>query len=319
MWHDEPLLGLLTSLPTWRTTKRPNNVGILYSMPYTTRVSLVLREKASLEKLPVSKPPIFQVILFPSWHRASRYWDRLSTKASKTYLTRALPLWEDYVHGIVQEAINRNAGYIRDIGSFIELRRKTIGVTICAALHFLFTEIPDEVLDHPTMQRLVEPFINIMIYDNVHNFLTIQTQESNTYFPPQDILSYQKEDAANEPHNILSLYACSQGFFARSHRLDGEGNRQMCRREFVQLQHQRFWDDPALDGAVRGYILSLGEVIRGHNSWAFERERYFGKDNVSVQQTFMYSGIKQKFFCWEGSWGTYIVLSRSWPSFATNP
>ena len=50
-------------------------------------------------------------------------------------LTRALPLWEDYVHGIVQEAKERNAGYIRDIGSFIELRRKTIGAIICAALH----------------------------------------------------------------------------------------------------------------------------------------------------------------------------------------
>lgn len=74
-----------------------------------------------------------------------------------------------------------------------------------------------------------------------------------------------------------------------------------CVEEFVQLQHQRFWDDPALDEVVRDYILGIGEVIRGHNSWAFEGERYFGKDNVSIQEsrTFMCSGIKQKFVCWE--------------------
>ena len=70
-----------------------------------------------------------------------------------------------------------------------------------------------------------------------------------------------------------------------------------CVKEFVQLQHQWFWDDPVFDEVVRGYILGLGEVVRGHNSWAFEGEHHFGKDNVSVQhsRTFMYSGIKQKF------------------------
>ena len=68
------------------------------------------------------------------------------------------------------------------------------------------TEIPDEVLDHPNMQCLVESFINIIMYDNVHHFLTIQTQEPNAYFPPQDILLYQKEDAADESHNMLTVY-----------------------------------------------------------------------------------------------------------------
>ena len=44
------------------------------------------------------------------------------------------------------------------------------------------------------------------MYDNVHHFLTIQTQEPNAYFPPQDILLYQKEDAADESHNMLTVY-----------------------------------------------------------------------------------------------------------------
>ena len=74
---------------------------------------------------------------------------------------------EVYIHGVVQEAKDRNTGYIRDIDSFIELRRKTSGISNCIALLFLFTEIPDEILDHPTMQRLVELIVDIMTYENV--------------------------------------------------------------------------------------------------------------------------------------------------------
>ena len=72
---------------------------------------------------------------------------------------------------------------------------RPMGLLFVLALHFLFTEIPDEVLDHPTMQRLLELFIDIVVYDNVHHFLTNQTQEPKTYFPPQDMLSYQKEES----------------------------------------------------------------------------------------------------------------------------
>ena len=209
---------------------------------------------------------------------------------------------EDHIHGVVQEAKDRNSGYIRDIDSLIKLRRKTVGVAVSAALLFLFTEIPDEILDHPTMQRLVELSIDIVFYENVCRPFTIQTQEPNTYFLPQDILSYQKEHAANEPHNMATVYM-------RAHKVSLQEaidwlGKQIDRfvEEFVQLQHQRFWDDPALDKVVRGHILGLGEVVRGCHSWTFEGKRYFGKDNVSVQEsrTFsMCSGIKEKFICWE--------------------
>ena len=71
-----------------------------------------------------------------------------------------------------------------------------------------------------------------------------------------------------------------------------------CVEEFVHLQHQRFWDDTALDEVVRGHILGLGELVRGHNSWAFEGKRYFGKEGMSVQESLTLSlmcpGIKQK-------------------------
>ena len=64
-----------------------------------------------------------------------------------------------------------------------------------------------------------------------------------------------------------------------------------CVEEFVQLQHQRFWDDSALDEVARGFILGLGEMIRGHNSWVFEGERYFGKENASIKESLTLSLI----------------------------
>ena len=208
---------------------------------------------------------------------------------------------EDYVHSVVQEAKDRNAGYIRDIDSFIELRRRTVGATVTAVLHFLFTEIPNEVLDHPTMQRLVELIVDIMMYDNVRRSLSFKLK-SLTHIS-QDIVSYQKENAADEPHNMLTVYMHARKAPLQE-AIDWSGKEiDRCVEEFVQLQHQRFWDDPALDEVVRGYILGLGELIRGHNSWAFEGKRYFGKEGVSVQESLtmslMYSGTKQKFICWE--------------------
>jgi len=213
---------------------------------------------------------------------ARQFWDRLSAKASKTYLTRALPLWEKYVHATIQEAKDRNPGYIRDIDSFMELRRHTAGGAICAALNFLFTDIPDEILDHPTMRRLTELFVDVLIHEN-------------------DIVSYQKEDAADEPHNMLTVYMHASKVSLQEAIDWSETEIDRCVEEFVQLQKQHFWNDPALDEVVGGYILGLGEVVKGHNSWAFERERYFGKDCAKVQEchTFVYTGIKKKCICWE--------------------
>lgn len=185
----------------------------------------------------------------------------------------------------------------------MELRRHTAGGTICAALNFLFVEIPDEILDHPTMRRLTELFVDVLIHENVCNPipLLIETQEVLTYSLPQDIVSYQKEDAADEAHNMLTVYMHARKVSLQEAIDWSEKEIDRCVEEFVQLQQQHFWNDPALDEAVRGYILGLGEVVKGHNSWAFERERYFGKDNAKVQEsrTFVYSGIKKKCICWE--------------------
>ena len=140
---------------------------------------------------------------------------------------------EVYIHGVVQEAKDRNTGYIRDIDSFIELRRRTVGATVTAVLHFLFTEIPNEVLDHPTMQRLVELIVDIMMYDNVRRSLSFKLK-SLTHIS-QDIVSYQKENAADEPHNMLTVYMHARKAPLQE-AIDRSGKEiDRCVEEFVQL------------------------------------------------------------------------------------
>jgi hypothetical protein len=72
-------------------------------------------------------------------------------------------------------------------------------------------------------------------------------------------------------------------------------------KDFLELHKHRFWEDPALDQDARGYILGLGWMIRGHNAWCFEGERYFGKEGAKVDESrsMVLSGLKQKVICWE--------------------
>jgi hypothetical protein len=74
--------------------------------------------------------------------------------------------------GVVQEARDRNAGYIRDIEGFLDLRRRTVAGFVVAAGNYLFKELSDELLDHPVMRRLEELVTDFVIHENVRSLLT---------------------------------------------------------------------------------------------------------------------------------------------------
>ena len=76
-------------------------------------------------------------------------------------------MWDHYIDCVVQEAKDRNAGLIRDLASFIPLRRGTVALYIVALMAAADSEILDQVYDHPTMQRMLDLFNDIVIVENV--------------------------------------------------------------------------------------------------------------------------------------------------------
>ena len=84
-----------------------------------------------------------------------------------TYKRQNIALWDLYIDSVVQEAKDRNADLIRDLASFIPLRRGSIAVYIVSLMTTLDSEIPPQVYDHPTMQRMLDLISDIVILENV--------------------------------------------------------------------------------------------------------------------------------------------------------
>ena len=61
--------------------------------------------------------------------------------------------------------MDRNARLIRDLASFIPLRRRTLDVYIAILMTTLDLEIPPQV--YPTMQRMLDLISDMILLENV--------------------------------------------------------------------------------------------------------------------------------------------------------
>ena len=100
---------------------------------------------------------------------ASRFQTRVLGCASMTYQRHNIALWDLYIDSVVQEGKDKNAGLIRDLASFIPLRRGTIALYLMALMTTLDSEVPPQVYDHPTMQRMLDLISDIIFIENVRS------------------------------------------------------------------------------------------------------------------------------------------------------
>jgi len=78
---------------------------------------------------------------------------------------------DEYLEGVVQQAADRSGHLIRDIQSYFDLRRKTVGIRPSYALLELGLDIPDEVIAHPAIEDMVVASMDMVILANVSVFL----------------------------------------------------------------------------------------------------------------------------------------------------
>lgn len=107
----------------------------------------------------------------------NRFWERsCRISASQTFRRRFIQNMSDYLDGTAEQAEDRNKSYIRDLDSYFELRRKTIGVLSSFNILEMDTEIPDEVLEHPVIAELLSLAVDLTIIANVSRQLCFRTQ-----------------------------------------------------------------------------------------------------------------------------------------------
>lgn len=75
--------------------------------------------------------------------------------------------WEEYLHGTAQQAEDRGTAYIRDIASYLEVRRQTIGARPSFNILEMDMDLPDEVIEHPTIKEMELLAIDLTIIANV--------------------------------------------------------------------------------------------------------------------------------------------------------
>ena len=73
----------------------------------------------------------------------------------------------------MQQAIDRSGHRIRDIKSFFDVRRETIGAKPAFALLELALDIPDDVMSHPAIEEMALASVDMIIIGNVSNIRQI--------------------------------------------------------------------------------------------------------------------------------------------------
>lgn len=80
---------------------------------------------------------------------------------------RFLTAFEEYLNAVVVQAKDRSRHRIRDIQSYLELRRNTIGAKPSFAIMEAEMNLPEEVIKHPVMVELTNLTIDLLCIGNV--------------------------------------------------------------------------------------------------------------------------------------------------------
>lgn len=101
-----------------------------------------------------------------------RFWELTIRTASKQFQKRFIAVFDEYLEGVLQQAIDRSGHCIRGITSYFDVRRKTIATTASFAMIELALDIPDEIISHHTIQEMVLAATDMIIITNVSDMLT---------------------------------------------------------------------------------------------------------------------------------------------------
>ncbi|KAH9022738.1 terpenoid synthase [Lactarius deliciosus] len=196
-----------------------------------------------------------------------QFWLHAIKHSSEPAQRRFIKLFETYVYGVVEEAVDRGKGRIRGITDYLELRVRASGVCCSLFPAELGLDIPDEVMEHPAMKNFVDLTVYPLMLTN-------------------DLYSYNIEQAAmgHEASNLLTVVMKEEG-------LDLNGaldwfmkyNGEMFDKLLEQQRNLPSWG-PDLDPDATAFVEGVARWMRGHDCWSFESHRYFGTEGPEIQK-----------------------------------
>jgi hypothetical protein len=74
--------------------------------------------------------------------------------------------FQRYTDSVVQQSADRTQGRIRDVQTYFEVRRETIGARPSFAINAIHDNLPDNVIEHPVIESLTLYCIDMLIIGN---------------------------------------------------------------------------------------------------------------------------------------------------------
>jgi hypothetical protein len=219
-----------------------------------------------------------------------RFWARAKESATPSLQIQFLITFNDWLQSLVGQAEDRDKSRLRDIDSYIKLRRVNIGLFPSLRVNEFGRQLPDEVRDHPVIERLEQICADLIVIDNVGNPKmdipsNISTRD-RLLILKQDMMSYNKEQArGDDKHNIVSIVMDQQQIDVQSAIYWTAGYHRSLVREFMEMYQRipRLGDPADLD--ILTHVDSLGNWVRANIQWSFESERYFGNRGAEIVKT----------------------------------
>ncbi|KAK0629554.1 isoprenoid synthase domain-containing protein [Bombardia bombarda] len=198
---------------------------------------------------------------------ARQFWLRITKISTKTFQRRFLAAWEEYMHGVAQEAELRARSFIPDFETYFVLRRATIGTGPSFVLAEIDLDIPDYVRRHPIILELEMLVTDLVAIVN-------------------DIVSYNKEQASNEEEHNLITVIMKERHMTVQEAIDFAGHLHTSKVDRFNQLYQELprWGGP-IDLSVQKLIDGIAWWESGNLHWSFESGRYFGKRGLEAKMT----------------------------------
>ncbi|KAL0579187.1 hypothetical protein V5O48_002809 [Marasmius crinis-equi] len=198
---------------------------------------------------------------------ARQFWGNAIVTGTPSFQRRFIQTFEDYLDAVVEQAIDRNESRIRDVETYFQIRRKTIGALPSFAVLEIHMNLPEEVFDDPVITRLADLAVDMIILTN-------------------DFCSYNVEQArGDDSHNIIRVIMDLNETDIPGALVYISSLHDHLSHEFLDLVSKvPKFGDSELDAEVSTYVDGLGNWVRANDCWSFESQRYFGNQGLEIQK-----------------------------------
>ncbi|THH04989.1 hypothetical protein EW146_g10021 [Bondarzewia mesenterica] len=183
---------------------------------------------------------------------ARQMWARTLPTATPRAQKRFVEGFDVYTAAVVTEAKDRRIQNIRNIESYLSVRRGTMAMTPFLALLELKDALDESTAAHPVIVRLEEIIVDMSILEN---------------------------DMGHAAHNIVNAIIHEKGTDVHGALQWVEQHHDTLAKEFLEIRQCI-----PLSEEAKQYVWGMGNWLRGVYCWYFESERYFRGAGLQLYQ-----------------------------------